>query len=371
MLETAETRTEDTRLQEKEEKMTNKIHHFIYVLDASGSMEIHKYTLVKVLDSQIRSLAEDSKNHPGEETRVSIFQFSSPHRDHFECLFYDLDVLHVPSIAGLYKITGGTALCDAMVQVIEDEALIPEKYGEHFHSIWLLSDGEELHSTHEGRMKLPEMIRKIPGNYTLAGFVPNMSAKQYLIRYGFPPGNIDTWNTASEHGTTEVGYAMASATTSYMSHTRSGAGSSVQNLFEMNAPRVADLKKDLTPVTPGAYYFEDVHSNDLATVNRIDKFMEAKTRNPYVPEGAYYEFTKRERIQHYKKIAIAIWNKDTNTEDVYMGKGVRAKLGLPDDGKTEVRVSPGRWQGKGYKVYILTASNNRKLVPGTRVLVMR
>ena len=359
--------------------MKNKIHHFTYVLDASGSMEMHKYTLVKVLDTQIRSLAEDSKNHPGEETRVSIFMFSSPHRDHFECLFYDLDVLHVPSIAGLYRITGGTALCDAMVQVLKDEMLIPEKYGEHFHSIWLLSDGEELHSTANGRQRLPGMIQSLPGNYTLAGFVPNMRAKQYLIRYGFSQGNIDTWDTASEHGVEDVGVAMASATTSYMSHTRSGAGSSVQNLFEMAAPKASELKKNLTPLTPGSYYFETVTAADLAQIpnGRLDKFMELKARRKdpryiYAPGTCYYEFDKRERIQYYKKIVVAILDKDRNEEEVFTGPSVRVKLGLPaEEERKEVRISPGKWNAKGYKVFVLSTSSNRKLAPGTRVLVVR
>jgi len=353
--------------------MRNKIHHITYLLDRSTSMTPHRYDLVKVVDDLIRTLAEDSKNHPGEETRVSVFMFSSPHSQRFQCLLYDMDVLHVPSISGLYVIDGGTALCDAVVQVLEDLALIPEKYGEHFHLVYLVSDGEELHSTAQGRLKLPEMIRQLPANVTLGAFTPSITGKHFLMRYGFAQGNISVWDPTQAGAALEAGIAMASATTSYMSTTRSGMAKSVSNLFTANAPSAATVTKGLVPLTPGSYYFETVTAEDLARITngRIDQFMELKTGKPYSPGLAYYEFTKRERVQGYKKVLVAVHDKPTNTERVYGGENARSMLGLPTDGISEVRVSPGEWNRKGYRVFILSTSNNRKLVPGTRVLVMR
>jgi hypothetical protein len=343
-------------------------------------MTPHRHDLVKVTDDLIRALAEDSKNHPGEETRVSVFSFSSPHSTRFECLLYDMDVLHVPTIEGMYLIDGGTALCDAVVQVLEDLALIPEKYGEHFHLVYLVSDGEELHSTAQGRAKLPVMISRLPVNVTLGAFTPSITGKHFLMRYGFAQGNISVWDPTQAGAALEAGLAMASATTSYMATTRSGSAKSVSNLFTASAPSASALIKGLTPLTPGSYYFVNVVAEDLARIERgrIDQFMELKEKQEhprvpyhYTPGRSYYEFSKRERIQHYKQFAIAMVDKDTNEEVVYTGPGIRAKLGLPDDGKTEVRVSPGEWNRKGYKVYVLTTSPNRKLIPGTRVLVMR
>lgn len=364
--------------------MKNKIHHITYVLDQSGSMQRHLYDVPKVMDDLIAGLAEDSRNHPGEETRVSVFAFSNPHKERFECYLYDMDVLHVPSISGLYKITGGTALCDAMVQVIEDIAMIPEKYGEHFHLVYLLSDGEELHSTTQGRQRLPQLIRQLPQNVTLGAFTPSMQGKHFLMRYGFERDNISVWDPTQQGAVLEAGRTMAASTASYMATTRSGSATSVKNLFTANAPKAAELKRDLVPVTPGSYYFHSVTAEDLAQVanGRIEEVFELKERQAvaagrqktaqvYIPGRVYYEFSKRERIQHYKKIVIAIYDRSRNEEDVYSGPGVREKLGLPDDGKSEVRISPGEWISKGYKVYVLSTSNNRKVVPGTRLLVMR
>ena len=72
------------------------------------------------------------------------------------------------------------------------------------------------------------------------------------------------------------------------------------------------------------------------------------------------------------ELAIAILDKDRTEEDVYVGEKIREKLGLPAESeRKEVRISPGAWSNKGYSVYVLSTSNNRKLLPGTRVLVMR
>lgn len=368
--------------------MKNKIHHFWYLLDASGSMTRHLRTVPKVMDAQVKSLSDDSKNHPGEETRVSVFMFSSPGGGmycsyvDYECLLYDMDVLHVPSIAGLYRINGGTALCDAMVRIIGDMKMVPEKYGEHFHLLQVITDGEELHSTFQGRSILPSLIAGLPANYTVSAFTPNATGKHYLMRYGVPPGNIDIWDPAGENAMEEVAVAMASSTSSYMSTTRSGAATSVQNLFEANAPKKSEILAGLVPLTPGSYYFETVTADDLAQTfpkGHIGKFMELKARQKdphsqyrFVPGDCYYEFSKRERIQYYKDAAIVVLDPSRNEEDVYVGEKIRGKLGLPEKSeKKEVRISPGDWTRKGYRVFIRSTSPNRKLLAGSRVLVMR
>lgn len=365
----------------------NMIQHHTIVLDSSGSMSRHLHTVPEVVDAHIKSLASDSRNHPNEEVRVSVFQFSSPGPGHvdFECLLYDMDVLRVPSIRGLYRISGGTALCDNMVRTLNDLAAIPVQYGRHFHLVWLVSDGEELHSTHQGRANLAPMIARLPDYYTIAAFTPSVTGKHFLARYGFPEGNISIWDPNQDNAIEEVGVAMASATTSYTTAIRSGTASSVKNLFEARAPKVAELKRDLVPMTPGSYYFEEVTAADLAQIEngRLDQFMELKARQEaarkgktstyhYTPGKCYYEFTVRARVQHYKQFAIAIRDSNRNEEDVYVGDTIREKLGLPPErDRIEVRVSPGDWTRKGYKVYVLSTSSNRKLLPGTRVLVMR
>lgn len=354
----------------------NKIHHIWYLLDESGSMAAHTYTLPKVMDAQIAGLAEDSKNHPGEETRVSVFGFSSPGggplRPDYECMLYDMDVLHVPSIKELYRICHGTALCDAIIRTIGYMRKIPEDFGEHFHLLYVLTDGQELHSSREGKWNLPGVIAGLPQNVTIAAFTPDFNGKHAMMRYGVPAGNIEIWDPSKQNAPEEVGYAMASATTSYMSSTRSGAQTSTTSLFEAAAPKVADLKKALVPLTGGSYDFIPVSAQDLMRIDngRLDEFMELKTGKPYVPNGrTYYQFDKRETIQQDKKIIVVIYDKASNEEVAYSGPQVRHMLKLPEQGTARVR--PGKWERLGYKVFILSTSNNRKLAVGSRVLVVR
>lgn len=348
--------------------------HVTIVLDASSSMHDHTSDVIKVTDHQISTLASRAKS---EEIRVSVFSFSSPQYLgglDAKCLIYDTDVLRVPSIANLYNPNGNTALCDAMIQVIADQQMIPEKYGDHTHLIYVVTDGEENASRQKSKDSLPAVISLIPDNWTLAAFAPGQHAATLLKRYGFPAGNISVWDPGKRHAARDVGVAMASATSSYLDYKASTGMRSTTSLFSMNAPSASSLKRSLTPMTPGSYWFIPVTAEDLARVQngRIDQFYELKTGQPYTPGRCYYEMTQRVRIQWHKKLAVAILDKNTNTEDVYVGDNVRSMLGLPpSDAKTEVRVSPGSWSGKGYGVFILSTSMNRKLIPGSRLLCMR
>jgi hypothetical protein len=363
-------RTMDKRAQ-------GQIIHVVKVFDLSSSMHEHVASLVKVADAQVAELAAASKVSD-QETRVTVYTFSSAQFHgglEARCLVYEKDVLRVPSIAGMrLRASGNTALCGAMLKVISDLKLTPEQYGDHSFLLYLLTDGMENASLPASRSMLPKVIGELPDNWTLAAFVPDATAKHYLTRFGFAPGNISVWDPSKEGAVEEVGQLMATASSTYMAMRSSSPHKrSTQNLFEAKSPAAGDLKRTLTRMTPGSYFFEHVDAADLEKITnaRIDEFMELKTGKPYIPGRTYYEMTQRVRIQPDKKIVVAIWSKEDNSEDVFTGPEARAKLGLPDDGRTEVRVSPGKWNAKGYKVFVQSNSNNRKLVPGTRVLVVR
>ena len=253
----------------------NRVTHVTILLDASSSMYQHAHDVIKVTDTQISSLASRAK---AEEIRVSVFSFSSPqYLDGLMAknLIYDTDVLRVPSISNLYKPNGNTALCDAMIQVIADQQLIPEKYGDHAHLLYVITDGYENASREESKKKLPAVISLIPGNWTLAAFAPGQDSAGWLKNYGFPAGNISIWDPSQEHAARDVGVAMASATSSYLD-SRSTGMRSTTNLFSMNAPSASTLKRGLTPMTPGSYWFIPVTAEDLAKIQngRIDQFFE-------------------------------------------------------------------------------------------------
>jgi hypothetical protein len=362
--------------QQKERKVqkANNIIHEVIVLDASTSMHGYTSDVIKVTDSLISHLASQVKIFPEQETRITIYAFSSEKYmggQSFQCLIWDKDVLRVPSISGLYKPNGNTALADTMVQVIKDLKEIPVQYGDHTVLLYLVTDGEENVSHPESLMRLPRDLASLPDTWTVAGLVPGVRAKQQLVRFGFPAGNVEIWDPSQKDAILEVGEKIRTSSAAYASASASPGFRSTQNLFQMASPSVKTMTAGGVPMTPGSYFFEEVDQDSWNKVEngRIDQFMSLKTGKPYVADGkTYYQMVKRERIQHYKQIAVAVPDHKNKTVALYTGNDARAKLGLPQDG-TEVRVSPGHW--KGYKVYIQSTSLNRKLVPGTSLLVMR
>ncbi len=374
----------------------NIVNHEVIILDASSSMQMHTSNVVKVTDALIQQLASQVSLHPDQETRITVYAFSSENYldgRAYQCLIWDKDVLRVPSIAGLYKPHGNTALIAMTMQVIEDIKSIPVQYGDHAVLVYVVTDGYENWSHHQGNLglehwqyktdQLPSKIGNLPDTWTMAAMVPGLAAKRVLAGWGFHGGNIEVWDPSRQDAMEEVGRSLSVSSAAYAGMRASGLRST-RDLYSMNAPSASAIQHVLTPMTPGSYYFEDVTPDDLAQIDngRIDQFMELKTGKSYAPGNAYYQMIKRERIQHYKKLAIHVrsndikrfggktWNHPAGTpEGVYVGSGARNLLGLPDDGHSEVRISPPKAQG--YDVYILSTSMNRKLYPGTKVLVMR
>lgn len=347
--------------------MSNLINHITIILDRSGSMDIHENTVVAVTDQQVALLAENS-TLLNQETRITMAMFASPPYMDGKILdvpVYDTDVLRAPSLKGLYKPHGGTALCEAVLATIDHLKAIPETFGDHSHLVMLITDSRENASSGDARQRMPGVMKKLPDNWTFAAFVPSASAKWNLQSLGIPVGNIEIWDATSKQGVEDIGVAMAAAIPAYM-ESRAGGMRSTDALFSlgsMAAPKAEQVKAQLTPLTRGSYFFLDVSVDEYPAGVRIDEFVTAKTGLPYNPGMALYQMMKRERIQDHKKVAVEL----LSDQSVYMGPAARQMLGLPERG--EVRVSPGSF--KGYAVFIQSTSMNRKLLGGTRLLVMR
>jgi len=80
----------------------------------------------------------------------------------------------------------------------------------------------------------------------------------------------------------------------------------------------------------------------------------------WVKGNGYYEFTKTETVQEYKKVIL----QDRSTEEFYEGAGARKILGLPEYGT--VRFKPEK--GSPYRFFVQSTSVNRKLKAGTSFL---
>lgn len=328
------------------------INHVGLVLDASGSMSRLRDSTVKVADIQIQHLATQSKE-VDQETRATVYQFD----DRVECLFYDKDVLRLPSISKHYRIGGQTALIDATLKAIADLQKTATLYGDHAFLIYILTDGEE-NSSLSSVSDLRHMLMGLPDNWTLAVFVPDARGVHEAKKLGFAPGNISVWDP-SERGIREVGETIQRTTAAYMTMRSTGARSTT-GLFNLST-------EALTPGTVSGILMEvPKYRYELYTVMwsnlEIKDFVERVTNQPYRKGSSFYELVKPEKIQASKQIAI----RDIKTKHVYMGREARQMLGLPD---YEVKVDSTNHPR--YDIFVQSQSVNRKLVPGQEVLIFK
>jgi hypothetical protein len=356
-------------------RVAHLVNHIFLLVDASSSMIGLKDTTIKVFDNFVRHLAEKSQAN-GQETRVTIYFFSS--HGELECVVWDMDVLRVPSIAGLYNPYGNTALIQAFLESVKDMRKIPQMYGDHSVVFFGFTDGEENDSARprswgaQDRLirELKQTIASAPENETYGLFVPDAEGVAEAKRFGFPADNITVWDPTSVKGVEQAGLRLREVADAYMMGRSQGvrgySASSGSGLFKMKDFSARDVQAALTPVTQGSFFFLDIeqsHRDPGSDGARLDHFYENATGHPYPKGRCYYEFTKAETVQGYKQVAILVG------DTLYSGTldETRGLLGLPSDHSVKLRPD----QKPGATIFIQSTSNNRKLMPGTRLLVMR
>lgn len=332
----------------------NYINHIALVIDASTSMHHLTDQVIKVADNQIEYLAKRSKELD-QETRITVYTFAD--RARVQCIFYDKDVLRLPSLKSHYRANGNTALIDATIKALDDLSKTPELYGDHAFLTYVLTDGEENCSTNKPDY-LNQIIKSLKDNWTVAAFVPNQTGKFEAKKFGFPADNIQIWDTTSQ-GISEAGETMRQATDNFMRSRATGVRGS-KNLFSMSDAVAAVSSSDMSKLDklhPGQFRLLDVDQDGIA----ISTFVEGKLKRSYKLGEAYYQLSKPEKIQPSKSIALM----DLKTKYIYTGPNARKVLGLPDH---EVKVAPANHPD--IAIFSQSSSTNRKLVAGTKLLVM-
>lgn len=326
-------------------------NHVGLILDKSSSMRHLEHVVPEVVDAEIAYLAKRSKDMD-QETRVSVFLFS----DASECVIWDKDVLRMPSLKSLYRPNGNTALLDAVDGAIDDLAQTPQKYGDHAFLLYALTDGQENQSRRATAASIAAKIRGLAENWTLGVLVPDQRSVFDAKSFGFPANNISVWST-TQRGFEEAGSTMRQATDSFMSARVTGIRGT-KNLFSVDTANLTakNVVSNLRKIAPKVLVVPTYNTLPIA------EFVEAQTGRSYVKGSAFYQLTKPETVQPDKQIVVV----HQRTGDTYGGPDARQLLGLPD---YEVKVSPPVGND-GYDIFIQSNSVNRKLVPGTRLLVL-
>lgn len=331
----------------------NFINHVALVVDASTSMEDLSPAVIRVVDEQVKHLAQRSKELD-QETRITLYVFA----DRAQCVVYDKDVLRMPSLAAHYKADGWTAMADATVLALDDLEATPEKYGKHSFLVFVITDGLENRSRPENKRALPGRLAKLRSNWTVAALVPNALGRSEAIQFGFPPDNVAMWDATTTRGMEEAGARIRQATDSFMSARTTGVHGT-RSLFSTGSDAVNTATvaaANLVALSPSRYKLVPVPRDSV-----IKDFVEACGYRYQIGKG-YYQLSKTETIQATKEIAVV----DIKTDQVYTGPDARRLIGLP---AMNVRVKPDH--NPQYKIYVQSTSVNRKLIAGTRILIMQ
>lgn len=333
----------------------NIINHVVLVLDASGSMAPHERKVPKVADEQIAYLAQQSKAL-NQETRVTVYVFNST----VQCVIYDMDVLRLPSIAKYYRTNGSTALLGATLQSLNELAETAQRYGNHSFLMFVLTDGENTDQRHLAP-QLAKKLQELPDNWTVAVLVPDQRGVFSAKKYGFPAGNITTWDAMSDTGVEDAMSVIQRATTSYMTSrsTSGGIYRGSKSLFDISTAvvnRSTVMATGIVPLDPKKFMMVPITHE-----TNIKDFIVVDCGRAWQVGRYMFQLTKPEKVQSNKMIAI-VGKRDSK---VYLGDEARTLLGLPD---MDVTVKPN--QNPDYAVYVQSTSNNRKLVPGTKLLIL-
>jgi len=331
--------------------LQNYINHIVFVVDSSGSMGHLSSEVVKVFDAQIKHLALRSKELD-QETRVTVYLFNSS----VSCLIYDKDVLRLPSLKDYYRTGGNTSLIDGTVTALDDLALTPQKYGDHAFLSYVLTDGAENNSRNTSA-HLAAKLKALPDNWTVAVLVPDQTGVHEAKKFGFPTNNIQVWN-ATVGGVEKAGETIKAATDNFMAARAKGIRST-KNLFDLDVTKLttATVATNLTQLPATDYLLLPIQSDSV-----IKPFVESWTKSTYVNGSSYYQLTKPEKIQSYKQVCI----QDKMNGKVYSGVNARAMLALPNQ---EVKVNPA--SHSAFDIFVQSTSTNRKLIKGTKLLVLK
>lgn len=323
------------------------VNHVVFVIDSSGSMAPHEKNVPLVFNTLLASM----KGITGQEVRVSAYAFSN----HATQLVYDQPASIVKEIK--YTTGGGTALIDASMQAINDHLRVEQanaanKDEDHTFLVYVLTDGEELHSRNRPQ-DLKKLINGLNDSWTVAAMVPDLTGTHYAKNAGIPAGNIEIWNTNSARGFEEAGNRMRDTFTAYASDRAKGVRST-RSLFKVEAANLTEgeIRKNLSEVSGNLVGVQEEY--------QIRDFVEKVCGRTYKAGIAYYELSKRETVQPYKNIVI-VNRKDAKK---YGGAAARQLLGLPN---CETDVSPGDF-GE-WRIFIQSTSFNRKVGPGTSVFI--
>jgi hypothetical protein len=346
-----------TALLEGRNRVTKKQlkNYITFVLDGSGSMLGIAGDAKKTYNALIDKIREESRSGD-QETRVGLFRFNT----RVEKVYIDANVETLQPLSS-YGATGGTALFDAVGAAVEASRSMRDAGEAHVsHLLMIITDGEENSSTRYKARQIKDLIEELDhdGNWSFIFQVPPGFKHKFVRDFGIPEGNVREWE-ATRQG---VQYAEEAAVAGF-SHfyaSRSAGQTKVADFFvktDLSSLKPEEIKKKLVDVQ------RDYMSITVSREMDIKQFVEENTNQAYKIGSTFYQLSKTEKVQAAKEVLLM----EKGKRAIWGGRAARQLIGLPDNG--DAKVVPGNHSD--YDIFVLSTSNNRKLVRGTKVLVRK
>lgn len=339
-----------------------KITRVALIIDQSDSMRPLRSTVeLKVNDLVEKIRAHQVKDHT---YQVGLYVFS-------ETVLGPME--KYPSTFMGQK----TALLDAVGQAVEDlstqkpaRKIFPWEQEDSAFLVIVLTDGEENSSKFYAgpetfgnwrapRKSIVDLLKKkqAEGNWTFAFQLPPGKADYFSRTFGIPRENCTEWE-GTKKGFEETSVRTEQSFAAY-SAVRAAGGTKSTSFYvapDLSKVKAKDLKQ-LDDMTSRFAQFRVDKESD------IKAFVELRTKKPYIPGTAFFQLTKPEKVQATKQIALIGHGEKT----VLGGQQARDLIGLKPF--VDAKVTPGNHGN--YDIFIQSNSANRKLVRGTKVLVIK
>lgn len=227
----------------------------------------------------------------------------------------------------------------------------------------IFSDGEENNSGNRAE-DVKRVMSCLSGRTGLTvTFAGPLSAYRQLANVGIPEGNFKAWDGSLKE-MAETVQATTMSTQTYVKERAKGVTRSVSFYVDpskLSTPGIRAMAKKVTPA-------------EVKTVSsRMDGRAIADFFKKFEPGRHYYQLLKGEYIDEDKDLVVHIKDKDEYRQG---SRTVRMLLGLPETGRIRVRPAKptadqlGRPVEPNYEIFVQSASVNRKLVEGQKLLTL-
>lgn len=338
-------------------KKSVKTTHVAILLDNSGSMGAFDKGAILAAFNERAETVRDLAEQEGQRATVSLFTFASRPNP----VYVGADVKSLQKLGhGDYYPCGGTALMDTVEEAVASVGgLVDADEEDTSFLLMVVTDGEDT-SSRMGAGAFKRLIDRYEadGRWTIVFSMPKGYADSFSRTYGVPRGNCREWEQTTA-GLREDTHVTRSALGGYFAGRAGGMKKSTTFYVDTDLSQVTtrQVKRTLADLS-GRF-----RSFTVGAETDIQSFVMARTMKSYVVGSTYYQLTKPEKVQPRKHVVIMEKGKPA----VYGGDEARDLIGLPTDGVSHAKVTPGNHAN--YDIFVQSTSTNRKLVRGTKVLV--